>query len=72
MSHLSRKYFERYGLLLYSPNIIRTLRWRYRYLLPLFVIPVVLPVVQLVLVVRKNASQPSDNIHCDVTGPNLW
>lgn len=50
----------------------RALRWRPIYLIPLIVIPVVFPVIQLVLVIQKDAAKPSDNIHCDITGPNLW
>jgi hypothetical protein len=35
-------------------------------------IPVVFAVTQLALVIKFNEPGPSDNIHCDATGPKLW
>ncbi|KZP19984.1 hypothetical protein FIBSPDRAFT_700257, partial [Athelia psychrophila] len=49
-----------------------TLRWKWGYLVPLLVIPVIFASAQLALVIKYDAYLPSDNIHCDVTGPHLW
>ncbi|KZP19986.1 hypothetical protein FIBSPDRAFT_1045214 [Athelia psychrophila] len=48
------------------------LRWKWGYLVPLLVIPVTFASAQLALVIKYDAYSPSDNIHCDVTGPYLW
>ncbi|KZP07385.1 hypothetical protein FIBSPDRAFT_841265 [Athelia psychrophila] len=49
-----------------------TLRWKWVYLVPLLVIPVTFASAQLALVIKYDAYSPSDNMHCDVTGPHLW
>ncbi|KZP17087.1 hypothetical protein FIBSPDRAFT_781167 [Athelia psychrophila] len=48
------------------------LRWKWGYLMPLIVIPVAFASAQLALVIKYDAYSPSDNIHCDVTGPHIW
>ncbi|KAH9477957.1 hypothetical protein JR316_0010190 [Psilocybe cubensis] len=47
----------------------RALQWRNSYMLPLVAFPAIATTVHIILVVKLDALQPSDGMHCDATSP---
>ncbi|KAJ7145363.1 hypothetical protein C8R43DRAFT_853921, partial [Mycena crocata] len=50
-------------------NLEQSFKWRPIYILPVIVYPLVTSVVQIALVFKFDAIQPSDGMHCDATDP---
>jgi len=47
------------------------LRWRTRYLFPIVVFPLLASTIQIVVVLKLHAAQPSNELHCDASAP-VW
>ncbi|KAJ7207121.1 hypothetical protein GGX14DRAFT_636349 [Mycena pura] len=52
-------------------DVAASFRWRSIYIIPAVVYPVVASAVQLTLVFKFDAIHPTNDMHCDATGP-LW
>jgi len=52
-------------------DISKAFRWRLEYYFPVIVFPLVAIAVRIVLILKYDAVQPFDGLHCDATHP-LW